>query len=113
MNTSWNVDANNTDKSNLYELFQLPCVPVPTSGTQLGMILRFRTFYLKIYDTDEYEDVYNIKGFRYNETNPVFEENVPGFRMREFASQFTQEDYLLRFQEPCDDPNCFLLKYNT
>ena len=106
MNTSWNISARNTSKEHLQELFPLPSTLVPTRGTQLGIILRFRTFYLKIYDADK-ENAYLIQGFRYHEQTPVFRENVASFQIRKFASQFTQEDYLIRFQNLSDVPNCF------
>lgn len=93
----------NTDKDELYEMFPLPCRCFETRGFEDGMILRFKTFYLKIYD-HECEDSYIIKGYRYNEQNPVFEETIESIHMREFAAQFTQEDSLARFQKPCDNP---------
>ena len=111
MNNNWNWNARITDKFDLHEIFPLPCISVPTSGNQLGMILRFKTFYLKIYDHLT-EDSYVVQGYRYHEQNPVFEKNIPEFRIREFASQFTLEDHLIRFQQPCGDPNCFLLGYS-
>jgi len=112
MNDSWNLSALVTNRDDLQELFPLPSETIPTRGTQLGTIIKFKTFYLKIYD-DQREDAYIVQGFRYHEQIPVFKESVPGFQMRKFASQFTQEDYLLRFQQPCDDPNCLLYGYNT
>ena len=100
----------NTDKSNLHEMFPLPSSTFLTQGNQLGVIIRFKTFYLKIYDHHT-EDVYIVQGFRYHEQKHVFEEKVSWFRLREFASQFTKEDYLISRQEPCEDPNCIILEY--
>jgi len=91
-----------TDKGNLHELFPLPSISFPTSGTQIGIILRFKTFYLKVYDGEE--DSYIIHGCRYNEQLPVFKKNVSVIQMKEFASQFTKEDYLIRFQRLCKGP---------
>lgn len=107
----WNRGLRNTDKSELHELFPLPSLSIPTRGTNMGVILRFKTFYLKIYDHNQ-EDAYRIQGFRYNEQNPVFEDIVLQWELRTFASRFTKEDYLIGFQEPCDDPNCLVLNRN-
>jgi len=105
---SWNWSASVTEKDGISELFPLPSIVIPTRGTMIGTIIKFKTFYLKIYD-GEYEDSYIIQGFRYHKNNPVFVEEVSRFKIREFASRFTREDYLIRFQQPCDDPNCCLL----
>lgn len=81
------------DKSELKDLFPLPCTLVETRGIGNGIILKFKTFYLKIYD-DPKEDSYIVKGFRYTESNPVFEDNIRTNRFREYASQFKREDFL-------------------
>jgi len=91
----------------LYTLFPLPSTSISTAGMQDGIILKFKTFYLKIYDSVEV--TYRIQGFRYHEQIPVFEKNVKVHQMREFANQFTKENYLLEFQEPCDDPYCVMI----
>lgn len=106
-----NYPVRNTNKDELYHLFPLPCISFPTQGIQDGVLIRFKTFYLKIYDGKE--DSYIVQGFRYKEWNPVFEQNLRTYQIREFAALFNEEDYLLRFQEPCGDPNCFLLGYNA
>ena len=87
-----------TDKSDFDKLFPLPLILIPTTGTQDGVILRFKTFYIKIYDAKRYEDGLVIQGFRYNETNPVFEEEIQSFHLKEFASQFNREDYLINYR---------------
>lgn len=86
-----------TDKDDLYKLFPLPSKSFTTRGMHIGIIIKFQTFYLKIYD-HESENAYMIQGYRYHEQDPVFEKDVHAFQLREFASQFTQEDYLMRFQ---------------
>jgi len=100
-----------TDKDHLHEMFPLPSTSYQTSGTQLGVILRFKTFYLKIYD-DDVEDSYIIHGYRYKESIPVFVKNISWFKLREFANQFTKEDYLNSFQQPNDDIFDQLSKYH-
>ena len=99
------------DKNDLHEMFPLPSLNIPTRGNATGIILKFRTFYLKIYD-DVNDESYIVQGYRYNESLPVFNNVIPAFQIREFASRFTREDYLIGFQEPCDDPHCFLLGNN-
>lgn len=90
-----------TNRDDLHKLFPLPLTSAQTSGVQDGVIVRFRTFYLKIYD-DRYEYAYNIQGYRYNETNPVFEEKVRISKFKRFASQFIHEDYLHGYHKhPC------------
>ena len=96
-----------SDKDHLFEMFPLASMNYNTTGTQEGLIIRFHTFYLKIYD-DGQEGSYIVQGFRYSEKNPIFVEKVPFSGMRRFASQFTREDYLMGFQQPCEDPNCIL-----
>jgi len=108
-NSHHNRGLRNTDKSNLHELFPLPSKSIETRGTNMGVILRFQTFYLKIYD-DVGIDGYRIKGYRYHEQHPVFDVVVPAFQLREFGMQFDREDHLVRFMEPCDDPNCVILQ---
>ena len=98
-----------SDKNSIAALFPLPSTVVKSSGIGFGIIIRFKTFYLKLND---YRDAkYKIEGFRYNEDNPVFTEIIASFELRDFAAKFNREDYLLRFQEPCDDPNCILNQF--
>lgn len=94
-----------TNKEELHKLFPLKCTTILTDGVQAGVVLKFKTFYLKIYD-DKKEDSYTIHGFRYHEQNPVFVENIRSWRMRDFASRFTKENHLIPFQKPCGDPYC-------
>lgn len=75
------------DKSYLADLFKQPCTCVQTSGTQEGTILKFATFYLKIYD-DEDNASYNVQGYRYNSPMRIFDDHVPANKMREYASRF-------------------------
>lgn len=83
-----------SEKSELYNYFPLPCVTVHTTGMQLGIILKFRTFYLKIYDADNVQNSYIVEGWRYRDPRRVFEDVVSVNRIREYALQFNREDYL-------------------
>lgn len=77
----------NTDKTNLVELFNQPCTCVQTRGTQEGIILKFHSFYLKIYD-DTSEDLYIVTGYRYGNDTPIFCDRVHSYEMRDYASKF-------------------------
>lgn len=79
--------SRNTDKSNLAELFRQPCTSIQTTGTQEGVILKFRSFYLKIYD-DNREDGYIVEGYRYFHNSPLFCDKVPVTQMRSYAAKF-------------------------
>lgn len=76
----------NTDKTKWAELLNRPCECIGTRGTQEGIILKFSTFYLKIYD-DKCENSYIVKGYRYNTTNPMFTDSVKESDMREYATR--------------------------
>jgi hypothetical protein len=98
--------------ADFHQMFPLPSRMIETRGTQEGMILKFKTFYLKIYD-DGVEDSYVVQGFRYKEKRPVFVETITSYQFRAFARKFTKEDYLVGFEEPCDDPECLLLVHQN
>jgi hypothetical protein len=78
-------------KDRIEQMFPLPCYSFLTRGLGDGIIFKFKTFYLKIYD----EDIsYDIKGYRYNEGTPIFETTVKENLLTDFCSRFTKEDYL-------------------
>ncbi len=79
----------------LYTLFPLPCESFETKGIGDGIVLKFKTFYLKIYDDSE-SSAYIVQGFQYGKVNPVIIDRVPWTQMRKYAGQFTVEDYLTR-----------------
>lgn len=95
------------DEQSVQSMFPLPSLLIETRGSQEGIILKFKTFYLKLYDGLK-EDTYTVKGFRYHAQNPVFEADVRTAMMRKFAAQFNHDDYLMGWTPPCDDPNCIL-----
>jgi hypothetical protein len=82
------------DNNEIYKLFPLPSEQIQTRGIQSGIILKFQTFYLKIYNIDSNENKYLIQGYRYFETNPIFNKQLQYFELRKFASLFTKENYL-------------------
>lgn len=78
----------------LHELFPLTCIAsIPTSGVQHGRVLKFKTFYLKIYEQGINGD-FNIQGYLYNKQNPMFIDEVSSNQLRSYAAQFTSDDYL-------------------
>lgn len=90
-----------TDKYELHKLFPLKCtMSFQTNGIQDGMVIRFKTFYFKIYDHRS-EYAYIVKGYRYTHMNPVFIETIPVSKFMEFASMFNREDYLSRYHNHC------------
>ena len=85
-----------TSRDDLHKLFPIQSKSFQTDGFQDGVVIRFKTFYLKIYD-DKFTYAYHVQGYRYNEQHPVFEECVPVSKFRKFASRFTNDDYLHGF----------------
>lgn len=78
---------------NIGNIFPLPCEVFHTAGLQDGMVLKFRTFYLKIYSADALSS-YEVQGYRYHEDIPVFIDIVPTNKMEDYASDFRKEDGL-------------------
>ena len=67
-----------------YEYFGV--IPIHTSGTEEGVILKYHSFYLKIYNNSIEE--YTIYGYCYGDEVPRFTDNIPLNRMRTYGSQF-------------------------
>ena len=76
------------DKNELANYFPGAYSIFHTTGTKEGVILKFDTFYLKIYDDDECEDSYRIEIYKYGCQGPIVFTSVPYNRMREYASRF-------------------------
>ena len=92
---------NFADDDDISKLFPLTALAsFRTDGVQDGIVVKFKTFYLKIYD-DDHDYVYNVKGYRYMNPIPVFEVDVPVTKFNKFASQFTHEDCLMGFRHLC------------
>ena len=75
------------DKNQLASYFPCSCQVVPTRGTREGLILKFETFYLKIYN-DNSENYYIIEEYQYGIELPLNINRVHINQMREYASQF-------------------------
>lgn len=96
----------NINKNELYKLFPLPCESIETTGEGDGIILKFKTFYLKIYDGKM--DEYIVKGYRYNTQIPVFEDIIKSINMRRYASMFRFDNYLnnIKYSKGIDIMKC-------
>lgn len=89
-----------TNLETLHEAFPIPCESFETTGFQDGIVIRFKTFHLKIYD-DERENAYIVYGYRYGENRPVFIYKVKWNDFKKFAAQFTQDNHLHFFGRMC------------
>lgn len=87
---------NQSDKEWIQSLFPMHSRSAVTTGIDEGLILKFRSFYLKIYDAGNAKSDYIIQGYRYDEDSPVFEDCVRRSKMREYCSEFNVEDFLCR-----------------
>lgn len=76
------------DKIDLGELFNMPCETIRTNGVQDGVVLKFASFYLKIYDAEK-KDSYIVEGYRYGISAPIFTDCVPYKHMRRYAGIVT------------------------
>ncbi len=86
------------NKEDLYKFFPIPSIDnFATSGYSDGHIIKFKTFYLKIYDIDG-EMSYKVFGFDLIDSEPVFKAIVPMNEFREFASKFTSDNHLCEFR---------------
>ena len=80
----------------LSRLFPLPCEEIPTRGIQDGIILKFKTFYLKIYPSIDDISSYTVYGYRKtgSQSTEVFKHIVSYSKMKRYASQFISDNYL-------------------
>lgn len=69
---------------------------IPTDGMRKGIILKFKTFYLKIYFLDY--DLYHFQAFLYKERSdklgPEFEFKVNSLLVQEAIDNFTEDNFL-------------------
>lgn len=76
--------ANDNQLANYFK--HCNCEIIETSGINDGTILKFDTFYLKIYDAEN-SSTYNIQKYMYGCNQPVSVDDVPYNRMREYISR--------------------------
>ena len=65
------------------------------TGIGSGIVVKYRTFYLKIYDQPK-DNCYSVTGYRYDSEEPVISYSVPVDLFGNFASQITEDNYLSR-----------------
>ena len=66
---------------------------LPTGGIGHGILVKFRTFYLKIYNHGR-ENAYVTEGWVYHHDAPVFVHSIPYNQFGAFAEQMDKDDYL-------------------
>ena len=82
-----------TDITELYKYFTIPCESYEAGIIDSGIVLKFNTFYLKIYDSKK-TDSYQVLGYRYYESAPTFDVMIRYNRFKEFASTLNEDNYL-------------------
>lgn len=77
------------NKNDLVSFFQNhQCDIIETRGTREGLIIKFKTFYLKIYNGNS--NNYMVGIYRYGCNRPCRVDEVKENKMREYASQFAE-----------------------
>ena len=71
-------------KDQLSSYFPYPCEIIPTTGIGGGVIVKFETFYLKIYN-DINENHYIIEEYQYGNESPININSIHINKMREYA----------------------------
>lgn len=88
------MNATASDKNKLQDYFQIKCKScIPTGGLDYGVILKFATFYLKIYDSKD-RNSYVVQGFLYKNPEMIFEDSIPLNGFKHYASMF-RDNYLI------------------
>lgn len=85
------------DKINIDKFFKIkPISIIRTDGYGDGVILKFKTFYIKIYN-DDY-DLYRLLAYRYNAELPIVEFKVKSPQLRDIIDKFQYDNYLIEFE---------------
>lgn len=108
------------DKENLSKYFPLKCKCEKTTGIGNGVILKFNSFYLKIYESN---GGYIVQGYRYNSSNVRFRYDIPSKEFSSWASQFNNEGvfeyYCMKNKNendvvfPCPDKSGYTQAFST
>ena len=80
---------------NIYELhncFPIKCNLIPIDNVDEGVIIKFNTFYLKIYKNYKF-DSYEVTGYLYNISKPKFKCYIKYHKFKEFVYYF-EDNYL-------------------
>jgi hypothetical protein len=84
-----------TSLENLLRQLPIQGEIVPTTGIGFGVIVRFKTFYLKVYD-EKRGSAYRVSGYLYDGNAKVWEYSIPYNQFDRLASQLTEDNYLRR-----------------
>lgn len=74
----------NMDRFHLREYIDSPCEIIDTSGEGDGEIIKFRTFYIKVYETDN-RWTYTVLWYQYGNAIPFKTEHIDRDCIREWA----------------------------
>lgn len=75
------------EKGSVREYFTKAISISRTSGISKGYIIRYRDFYLKVYDAPRDPTSYLITGYRYHHPDPLFQDVVRFSELRAYASE--------------------------
>lgn len=79
------------------KLFPIPYTEVvQTTGIAEGVIIKFKTFYIKLYNEDCY--TYELQAFRYNASIPIVDKTLDYQELKSFCAQFKQDNFLIEFK---------------
>ena len=85
------------DKTQFTDLFPLrPLEVYLTDGYRDGIIFRFKTFYVKMYNCDY--DTYEILGYRYHAYEPLVKMTVSTSELNDALGKFKEDNYLSEFE---------------
>lgn len=85
----------------LSKLCKIPCTTFPLDGMQLGVSVRFRTFYLKIYHEGVMPRDYHVFGYFYDTDTPVIERSMSWSDLKRMMRSIRSENYLYAQIIPC------------
>ena len=88
------TEYDNFQLEELLKTFPIPGNVIPLTGIGGGYLVKFETFYLKVYD-DQTTSAYVVEGYLYGENQlPTREFLIPYNQFREFSDQIRYDDYL-------------------
>jgi hypothetical protein len=79
----------------LFGRLPIDCEIIPIAAIRLGIIVRFKTFYLKVYD-ERGSGTYSVIGYTHQARPPLINFSIPYDKMHEFTSQLTEDNELSR-----------------
>ena len=80
------------DIDKISQYFKLDHEVIETTGIGHGVVIKFKTFYLKIYD-DINHGHYDIEEYNYTITTPVKKWEITYCKFKRFAESFKYNDF--------------------